>query len=104
MNRTDPIVILASRTECEVLEGAQPVIRLVPRFQDTPDGRRAARPRRGTEARGQPWTARPKVSIRSSSDASSGPCSTAARFSRSSEAVRGPVSTTSTLGLVRQKR
>jgi hypothetical protein len=51
-----------------------------------------------------PCTFRPSSRIQRCSSSESGPFSSAARFSRSSRTSFGPVSTTSTCGLVRQNR
>ena len=51
-----------------------------------------------------PCTVRPNSRMKSISSGERGPFSSAARFSRNSTTLRGPVSATSMCGLVRQKR
>lgn len=51
-----------------------------------------------------PWTARPNSRRKTISSGERGPFSIAARFSRSSTTLRGPVSATSMCGLERQNR
>lgn len=55
-------------------------------------------------AGGYPCTARPNSRMKIISSGERGPFSSAARFSRISFTLRGPVSTTSMCGLERQKR